>query len=210
MSDRTINLKGHIPFFMREYKELASLLDAENPEFQLQCDESDRMKDNLFILSCDEDGIARFEKMLHITPNIDDSLQARISRVITRWNDALPYTFKSLLQKLEVLCGSGNYEVIPDFGNYEMTINAYLPLAGQVSELDYLLSYIVPANILVHSSNVIVHNVTGNLFTAGGTVTHRKFTIDSKMNTEHILQGTLKGSGTVVRMVKRTIETATT
>jgi hypothetical protein len=210
MSDREINLKGYIPFFMREYGEIKELLDAENPEFQLQWDESERLKDDLFILTCDEDGISRFEKMLHITPNPDDSLQARISRVITRWNDALPYTYKSLLQKLDVLCGAGNYQVIPDFNNYEMTVIAYLPLAGQTSELDYLLSYIVPANILVHSSNVIVHNVTGNLFTAGGTVTHRKFTIDSKMNTEHILQGTLKGSGTVVRMVKRTIETATT
>lgn len=210
MSDREINLKGYIPFFMREYGEIKELLESENPEFQLQWDESERLKDNLFILTCDEDGITRFEKMLHITPNPDDSLQARISRVITRWNDALPYTYKSLLQKLEVLCGAGNYRVIPDFGNYEMTVVAYLPLAGQTSELDYLLSYIVPANILVHSSNMIVHNITGHLFTAGGTVACRKFKIESKMNTENIIDGDLMWSGTVVRRVQRTIDTATT
>lgn len=207
MSDRNINLKGYIPFFMREYGELSALLDAENPEFQTLWDESDRTKNNLFILSCDEDGISRFEQMLHITPNPDDSLQARISRVITRWNDALPYTYKSLLQKLEVLCGAGNYQVIPDFGNYEMTVVAYLPLAGQTSELDYLLSYIVPANIAVTSVNTIVHNITGNLFAAGGNVTCRKFTIESMMNTEHQVQGDMMYSGTVVRRVQRTIDT---
>ena len=207
MSDREINLKGYIPFFMREYGEIKELLEAENPEFQLQWDESERLKDNLFILTCDEDGITRFEKMLHITPNPDDSLQARISRVITRWNDALPYTYKSLLQKLEVLCGAGNYQVIPDFGNYEMTVVAYLPLAGQTSELDYLLSYIVPANIAVTSVNTIVHNITGNLYAAGGNVTCRKFTIESMMNTEHQVQGDMMYSGTVVRRVQRTIDT---
>ena len=206
---REIKLLQYLPPFVQEYREMQKIMEAEEPEFQLVADESEVLKNNQFISTCDETGIARFESLLHITPSADDSLQARISRVITRWNSSIPYTYKALLQKLEVLCGAGNYDVIPDFDNYEMTVNAYLPLAGQTNELDYLLSYIIPANIKVTSLNTIVHNITGNLYAAGGTVTHRKFTIDSKMNTEHTLQGEFRYSGTVVRRVQRSIDTAT-
>ena len=39
------------------------------------------MIDNRYITSCDEEGIARFEKILGVTPKSDDTLEDRICKI---------------------------------------------------------------------------------------------------------------------------------
>ena len=96
---RTIDLLHYFPPFVQEYREIKHIMSAEEPEFQLVADESEILKNNQFIETCNEVGIARFEKILHITPSPDDTLESRRSRVLIRWNDAVPYTWKIFLQK---------------------------------------------------------------------------------------------------------------
>ena len=69
------------------------LMQAENPEFQLANNETEKIKNNLFIETCDEKGISRFESIMGIFPLDTDTLESRISRVLTRWNEKLPYTY---------------------------------------------------------------------------------------------------------------------
>ena len=150
---REVNLLSFLPEFVQEYREIKHIMNSEQPEIQKLEDETEIIKNNQFILSCDIDGIARFENLLGITPKPDDTLDARKSRVITRWNDSIPYTYKGLKEKLNVMCGEGNYLLIPSFNEYGLEIVVSLPLSGQADELDYMLSYMIPANIVVTSRN---------------------------------------------------------
>ncbi|MBQ4541671.1 MAG: DUF2313 domain-containing protein [Clostridia bacterium] len=165
---RDVNLIEHLPLFIQVYREIHLIMSAENPEFQLLADESERIKNNQFIQTCDLEGIARFEKILHISPSSDDTLESRISRVMIRWNDIVPYTWKVFLTKLDTLCGVGNYDVIPNFKEYALKIITHLDMYGQVDELEKLLDYMMPANIVVDSDNELHYDLKNTLFFPSG------------------------------------------
>ena len=46
---RTVKLEHYLPPYIQEYREIWKLMQAENPEFQLADDESEKIKNNLFI-----------------------------------------------------------------------------------------------------------------------------------------------------------------
>ena len=135
-------------------------MNAENPEFQIAEDETEIIFNNQFIQSCNLKGIAKFESLMGIVPEPDDTLASRISRVLTRWNDTVPYTFIVLCQRLDTLCGEGNYEIERDINNYTMDITTHLELVGQTDELEYMLGYMIPANIAMTVNNKIYLNMT--------------------------------------------------
>ena len=62
-----------------------------------------------FISEATENGVARREKMLGITPFATDTLDDRKLRLLSRYNENIPYTRKSLAALLESLCGAGGY-----------------------------------------------------------------------------------------------------
>lgn len=196
---RQVDLISYLPQFIKDYREIKHITDAENPEFQMLSDKTEVIKDNQFIITCNEIGISKFEKLLNIVPNIDDTLEARISRVIIRWNDSIPYTYRALIERLNNLCGEGNYVVLPNFDKYELEIIASLSLSGQADELDFIITYMIPANLVVISKNKLVHNLTGTVFTGGTVVDKNYYTINSKINNEHLLERTLRFSGSVVK-----------
>lgn len=185
---RDINLIHYLPLFVQEYREIKHIMDAENPEFQLVADESEVLKNNQFITTCDENGIARFEKILGITPTAEDTLASRVSRVLIRWNDAVPYTWKIFLQKLQTLCGD-NYEVTPDWNNYELEIITHLDLYGQVDELENMLGYIMPANILVTTINELNYTLDGFIYPALGMAFADVFELTDSYNVNWTIEG---------------------
>ena len=202
---REVNLLSFLPEFVQEYREIKHIMNSEQPEIQKLEDETEIIKNNQFILSCDINGIARFENLLGITPKPDDTLDARKSRVITRWNDSIPYTYKGLKEKLNVMCGEGNYLLIPSFNEYGLEIVVSLPLSGQADELDYMLSYMIPANIVVTSRNNMVRTMTGTVHGGGTTIETSNFTLRSKVNLDHVLNSLMTGTGVLVSNIERTI-----
>lgn len=192
---RTVKLEHYLPPYIQEYREIWKLMQAENPEFQLANDESEKIKNNLFIESCDEKGISRFESIMGIFPLDTDTLESRISRVLTRWNEKLPYTYLYLLSKLNSLCGANNYEIVRNFNEYEMDITTHLELSGQVEELDYLLDSVIPANILLKINNKVNIETLGESNIATGLVFCNSFSLsdnfkdDFNVNTDDCFVG---------------------
>lgn len=185
---REVNLIGYLPQFVQEYREIQHIMKAENPEIQKTEDETEIIKNNQFILSCNIVGIQRFEKLLGITPSAEDTLESRISRVMIRWNDAVPYTYRVLLQKLTTLCGN-DFEVIPKFNQYEMEIITHLDLYGQVDELQNLLGYMIPANLAVTSSNELNYTMKGTMFTAFGMALCQTFELTDAFKGDFKIEG---------------------
>ena len=164
---REIDLLHYLPLFVQEYREMQHIMSAEEPEFQLVADESEVLKNNQFILTCNEVGIARFERILHIIPTSEDTLASRISRVLVRWNDSVPYTWKVFLQKMQTLCGD-DFELEEHWNDYLLKITTHLDLYGQVEELEHFLGYMMPANIEVVAENVLNYLLEGFAYQAAG------------------------------------------
>lgn len=182
MSDiREVDLLSLLPQFMTEYHEIYRIMQAENPEFELYAQQQEQAKDNTFITTCNENGIARFEKLLGIKPTAQDTLASRISRVLIRWNDVVPYTWRVFLSKMVSLCGS-DFETHPDWDNYQVQIITHLDLFGQTDELDNIIDYMFPANILVDAQNQLNYTLDGNAYVAVGQAFADMFTLTDSFN----------------------------
>ncbi len=152
---RSVDLHSYLPPFMQEYQEIKEAYKAEEPEFAIVWDAVNRVLNNEFIETADENGIGRFEKILGILPFKEDTLESRRARVSSRWFNAIPYTMKSFLSKLAALCGETNFTVIKQFSLYRVYIDTNLELFGQVEELEKVIQLMMPCNMVVVSRNSI-------------------------------------------------------
>ena len=196
---KDVNLIAYLPPFIQEYREMQHIMSAENPEFVLVAEETQRIKDNQYIITCDAEGIAWFEKILKITPTAEDTLESRISRVLIRWNDVVPYTFKVFLQKLQTLCGE-DFDLNENWNNYLLEITTHLDLYGQVDELENILGYMMPANIEVVANNVLEYAMSGKAFIAAGLAFCNMFNLTDSYQVNWIFNAdagaAASGSGT--------------
>ena len=158
---RETDLISYLPPYLQEFKEIIAALAAEDPEFLLIWNAADRVLYNHFIYTEDANGIARYESLLGIYPTADDTLESRRSRVAIQWVNLLPYTMKTLLQKLNVLCGENSYILSNDFSTgYTLNIVTFLENYGQIDELNNLLQEILPCNININSTNSLLCTAT--------------------------------------------------
>jgi hypothetical protein len=168
---RDVQIFNYLSEILKEFREMKIIMETENEEILKLWESIESALNNQFISSCDLKGIGKFEKLLNIVPSGQDTLESRISRVMIRWNDVVPYTLRVLMQKLTTLCGD-DFKIIPNFNQYEIKIITHLDLYGQVDELQNLLDYIMPANIVVISQNDLNYEINGSAnmaFTMSGT-----------------------------------------
>jgi hypothetical protein len=170
---REVNLVSYLPPYLQNYKEQVAALEAEDPEFLLVWDAVNGILYNHFISTANEYGISRYEKLLGIKPTEDDNLESRRSRVQVQWVNLVPYTIRTFLQKMNVLCGDTSYIVSGNFReSYDLTVITHLENVGQVDELNNLFQGILPMNIVVDSKNEIPVNTSTGSFFSGRMTTH--------------------------------------
>ena len=203
---KEIDLISWLPKYLQEYREIKEIMSTENPEIEYLYSEINTTMDNQFIHTCNEKGIERFEKLLGIIPNHDDNLPGRISRVLSRWNDSIPYTYKGLIQKLNVICGEDKYFINLKNNEYILELTVSLVFGGQVEELDYMLSYMIPANIVVECKNEVVNKLEDKIYLGGAVVTTKEITIESNLNKDCVVQGEISSSFVMDKFKERVIK----
>lgn len=158
---RDVDLLKYLPLFIQEYREIQSIMKAENLEIQKAENETETIINNQFIETCNSQGITRYEELLGITSNASDSLQIRIERALEKWNEKTVNTYKVLRQKLDALCGENNYEINLDNKNYIIEIITYFDDESLLEQLDYILDYMVPANMIIKTKNLKILDLEG-------------------------------------------------
>ena len=200
---RNVDLVSYLPSFMTEYKEPVLALEAENPEFDLLWVAKDQVLYNRFIETADEYGISRYEAMLGISPTAQDTLESRRSRVRSLWFNTIPYTLKTLIRKLIILCGEGNFEVRNDFEvGYNLTVITDLELYGQVEQLEHILDIMTPMNLVVDSQNMFNVSASGGSYIGGqiGWVDVDNITPDFNENND------IRGNAYLGSVISETVE----
>ncbi len=204
---REVDLVSYLPPFMADYKETNLALTAEDPEFVLVWKAADRVLKNEFIATADEYGIGRFEKILHILPSRNDTLESRRSRVQSRWLTALPYTWRMFIQKLIALCGGNDFTITKQFDFYRIKLEVHLVLFGQVEELERIVENMLPCNIVVDSYNLLNSNPRTKIFMSGAIQQTTHFTINTELDEKKVLQGGIFQAGYI--STHKTVEIAT-
>lgn len=162
-----VNLAEYLPPFLREYKELKAVMEAENPEFSLLQNAAKRVLKNEFIETADEFGISRFEKLLGIMPSKNDTLESRRARVYSRWFTELPYTLRMFVGRLAQMSGGTEFSVTEDYEHYRVAAETCFELFGQVDELERLVELMFPCNIIADVRNTVRVKAERPLFAGG-------------------------------------------
>lgn len=188
---KTPDLISYLPHVLQVVREFQAINDVENPEFQVVFDTSEQVLNNLFIQTGDIDGIKRYEKILKIKPSENDTLETRRFRVLSRWNDRIPYTWNALIEKLNTLCGKGNYTISLQNNIYTLNLETHLGVYGTVDELNILLDGIIPCNLIIIANNVLYGGKEITLYFGCAVSSGVHYTLSSDLNGQYSLDADL-------------------
>ncbi|MCD8209181.1 MAG: YmfQ family protein [Bacteroidales bacterium] len=200
---RDVDLVHYLPLYLRDFSELTATLEAEDPEFVLVWNASDRALNNMFILTADEYGISRYEQLLGLTAYEDDDLETRREIVLSAWVSSLPYTIRMLAEKLGQICGDYVFSIEHDFDvGYSLTITTNLESAGKLAEVESLLAAMVPANIVYSVDNSTPNQLRGTLYIGGAVEIMNGFELSDSSEETVTLSGQARHGGSVMELTR--------
>ena len=145
---RTIDLREYLPEVLKDVQEMRAIMEAEAPEVQAIWDACEDCMNDQFIMEATENGVARREKMLKITPFATDTLDDRKLRLLSRYNENIPYTRKSLETLLESLCGADGYILTITTATFTVNVRIALTAKKQEAIIAETLERILPYNMV--------------------------------------------------------------
>lgn len=144
---REIDLKEYLPEALKDVVEMRAIMDAETPAVSAIWDACEDCMNDQFISEATENGIARRENMLRITPFTTDTIEDRRFRLLARYNENVPYTRKSLSALLESLCGADGYTLQITTATFNVFVKVALTAKKQVAVIVETLERILPYNM---------------------------------------------------------------
>ncbi|ABX43306.1 YmfQ family protein [Lachnoclostridium phytofermentans] len=156
------NLISYVPGVLQEVREFKAITTVENPEIDNLSVSLGLALNNQFIGYLDNYGCSRWETMLAIKPLDTDTLQERNFRILARVNEQLPYTYRSLEERLADLCGKDGYSIVMDKAKYILNVRIAQSAKKNFSAVAELLDRITPCNLILSISLLYnTHNMVG-------------------------------------------------
>ena len=105
-----------------------------------------QMDDNIFLDRMDEATCKRWEGILEITAFDDDTIDDRRFRIKSKILEKLPYSYRVIIKKMDVLCPDGYTFIIDDD---RLSVEAKLSLKSKkmVKDVDELFDNVIPLNM---------------------------------------------------------------
>lgn len=158
--EHLVPLEQYVPAIYNGVKEIEVLTEVQEEWFKILVSIMDKEYARLYIQTCDEIGIARFENVLKITPNPSiESLDFRKQRVLTRCNATLPYSAIWLRVYLNAVIGEYNYELDIDYDNDIMTLYGYMADYSWAREASIVIRDVKPCNMVFINIPTMIENV---------------------------------------------------
>jgi len=169
---RNIKIENYFPSVLNNAKEFIALAKGENPEFGRIREFLYKWFLNTFIYDLDTDGANRWENMLGIIHNVDDTLEHRRQRILAKYNSLLPYSHRRLVEMLDAIYGIGNTNVSIEYNNYHLLVEIAKALRPYANLLQVFLRTIVPANMGLSVNSI--YKVNGEIYLGGKVRRYKK------------------------------------
>lgn len=108
---REVDIIDYLPSVLHEIKEIVGIANVEKPVLEALWQEIENTLNNQFVVTANEKGASRYEKMLKLSVPATDSIETRRFRILARYQEQAPYTNRVLKQLLDSLLGEGKYEL---------------------------------------------------------------------------------------------------
>ena len=137
------------PPWFRERLDFQALCRTEGEELRVMAMFMERVHQNFFVQTMDEETAAGWEAIFRIVPNpVTETLAFRRDRILNRLSMHPPFTLTFLYQRLDALFGPGNWEVEVDYPNYTLYIEAAVEDQQYFSEMSVTMDIIKPCHIV--------------------------------------------------------------
>lgn len=148
---RDVDILSYLPSVLHEIKELVEIANVENPVIDFLWQEIEKTLNNQFVLTINEDknGATRYEKMLKLKVPATDTIETRRFRILTRYQEKVPYSYKVLKQLLDSLLGANHYDLERNVAEKWLNVQIELTVKGQFETVQLLLERITPQNMLL-------------------------------------------------------------
>ncbi len=145
-------MRDYLPEVLKEVRELKAIVNTEEPEVSDLWEALEAALSDQFVSDTSEEGLKRYEKILKIIPKATDNIDERRFRVLARFNEQLPYTFRTLEERLRILCGEEGYSMTLKAEDYTLKVRIKLFAESSFDTVESLLNRIVPANLVIDLS----------------------------------------------------------
>ena len=154
------NLKNYLPNVYKNVLEMDELTSTEDLLFQGLNSETEKVRNNQFVLTSDIDGIEQYEKMLGIIANPStESIQFRVDRIINRLSMTSPFTFPFLKKRFDEIIGVGKWKAYMDYANYTLYVESSAENQVWFHEIWVTINKLKPANIVFTNKPLIAKDI---------------------------------------------------
>lgn len=144
---KDVEILENLPQVLTVVDEIKAVANVEDPILSSEWSLIDEAIDNQFVLTSNETGLSRYERMLGLKISDTDDVETRILRVLARYQEQAPYTNRVLIRILNSLLGVGNYTYERDVANKNISLKIDLEVKAQFNILMETLERIIPANM---------------------------------------------------------------
>lgn len=138
-------------YFPKVYDEVLEIDELSNTENEVFKEALARLNDlwkNSFVITCDEVGIAKYEKVLNIIPDpATEDLMFRRNRVLNRFSMIPAFTMPWLRVRLDELLGAGNWAYTIDYANHEFVVETVEQSQVWLHEVSATIHQVKPASL---------------------------------------------------------------
>lgn len=152
-----MEIKEYWPRYLQDVIEFDQIARAEQPEFTKVRQDVQGAPDDFFIVSLSDYGCRRWEVILGLPVAPDAPLEARREKILIKYLDQLPYTYRALLKYLSTV--SEDFTVLLDNDAYELFLRIVLNGYTQRDALLAVLGQMLPANLVLLTQTAIPQTV---------------------------------------------------
>ena len=147
-----VNINNYLPADLQDVLEFKAINEVEGIEAEQLRNACIVTRNEFFIATASDYGLKKREQPIGITAKDTESLDDRRFRLIARYNEQAPFTFKSIEDQIERLCGTGGY--VFEYGPepFHLKVKVALTAKNQFSEVGLTLRKTAPANVVVDLS----------------------------------------------------------
>lgn len=156
-----MSLKELAPDWYEDIKEFDVLFDVEDKLIQETNENINKVKQNQWIQTADEQTIYVHEQLLGILVNPEtEDLEFRKQRILNRLQSTPPFTVSYLQDHLNRIFGKENYLLIINYDDYQMVLETAAENANWFLEAQTIIHKVKPANIVYIQSPTYLQEIT--------------------------------------------------
>lgn len=155
--------RQYFPSIYEGVLEIDELANAENKVFIEALTELNKLWKNSFLVTCDSEGVAHYEKVLGIVPDLTtEDLTFRKNRVLNRFAMIPAFTMPWLRARLDELLGVGSWSYSIDFEKRELVVETVESSSVWLHEVSVTINHVKPANLVFISRPLQAFRILAN------------------------------------------------